>query len=137
MTKFLLREMKTQDQGWSRAMLLRRLCQNIFYKYPFNFKSDVLQYKLIFFGYEFMQNWRNSSISFRKLHTLNSRFLILRKKFKTNHIIRFCSHKFKLTVYITEKRVLILGFVLKFSRTIRNVSLNWEIWSNLEFRVSL
>ena len=30
-------------------MLLRKLCQNMFYKYPFNFKSDILQYKLIFF----------------------------------------------------------------------------------------
>ena len=136
MTKFLLREMKTPLKRCPRAMLLRKLCQNIFYKYPFNFKSDVLQYKLIFFGYEFMLSQRNSSISFRinrKLHTLNSRFLILRNKSKTNHKIRFCSHKFKLPV----KRVLILWFVLKFSRKIRSVFLNWEIRSNLEFRVSL
>ena len=35
--------------------------------------------------------------------TLNSRFLMLRKKFKTNHRIRFYSRKFKLPDKITEK----------------------------------
>ena len=36
-------------------------------------------------------------------YALNSRFIILRNKFKTNRRIRFCCRKFKLTVQITEK----------------------------------
>ena len=37
-------------------------------------------------------------------YTLNSRFLILRKKFKTNHRIRFSSRKFKLPGFCLQKK---------------------------------
>ena len=48
--------------------------------------------------------------------TLNLRFLILRKKLKTNHRIRFCSRKFKLPVYYPM-------ICFKFSRKIRKLIL--------------
>ena len=43
-------------------------------------------------------NLGHSHAEVKPAYTLNSRFIILRNKFKTNRRIRFCCRKFKLTV---------------------------------------
>ena len=83
-------------------------------------------------------NWfRRQPYLIKLIFTLNSRFLILRKRFKTNHRIRFCSRKFKLPVLTTEKKSSYPTICFKFSRNILKKTFSeidrFEAISNLEY----
>ena len=58
-----------------------------------------------------------------RLHSSNTRFLILRKKFKTNHRIRFSSRKFKLPGFCLQKKSSYPMICFKFLPKIRKLFL--------------